>query len=946
MRRIPLWCAGVALLGCAHAAQQPKPNIDPARLPSGPTPPALPESAATPGPRPVASPDAAMVRGWMPLSATRADVFVKAHPEWDGRGVLIGILDSGIDAGVPGLQRTPTGNPKILDLRDFSGEGRVPLEKLQPVGDSVRIAGTVLAGMSRVRALNTAGPWYGGVLVERPLGKMPASDINGDGDDADSLPVLVTQATDGWVLLADTDGNGSLTGERPIRDYLHGRDTFGWARPQSPSPITIAVNLEAKDGVPTLDLFFDNGGHGTHVAGIAAANDMYGLGHFNGVAPGAQLLGIKISNNAHGGVTVNGSMVRALDYAIRFARARQMPLVLNMSFGVGNEFEGTARIDLILDSVLAANPDVAMAISAGNDGPGLSTVGFPGSAARALGVGATFPLTFLAGAPNDGRPDPVAYFSSRGGEIAKPDVVTPGVAYSTVPRWSIGEERKGGTSMASPHAAGILALLASAARAEHLTPPSARELKQAVMVTAHPIAGASYLDEGAGTPDVPAAWQWLTEGHTVPEVGVRLEGGQGVSAAFRRGGFAGPGDTLQRFILERPAGSPPLAVTLRSDSPWLSTPATAQLVAGSNALEVAYRRQRMSRPGVYVGIVSGWGPDSLAGPLFRLVNTVVVPFRPDTTVGPVQLAAGQSERIFFAVDSARPFYARVRSDSTGPTLLGALHQPNGQPNLDQDVEPAGPGAAAAVFAVDAADATNGVWEADALGSPIAPGVTSVTIGTSPVRIGLARNPQGVDLTLDNRTGKAVDLQAGVVLLGAERGVLLPGRGGEEQDVPFAVAEWAHDLRIDFEMPAAAWSRFTDFAATVYDPAGHILAEEPLNYSRGRLTGELPAGLAGLVAVLRLTPAVADTADHGGWTMRLRIRQYGTEPVALEPAAGSDAQQVRIAPNATAVIKFLMPDSLWAMPEAFFPLGEAIVLDGDLRWSRESGLPRPQGPVMR
>ena len=59
----------------------------------------------------------------MPLAATGVTDFLALHPEWDGRGVLIGILDSGIDAGVPGLQRTPNGSPKLLDLRDFSDEG-------------------------------------------------------------------------------------------------------------------------------------------------------------------------------------------------------------------------------------------------------------------------------------------------------------------------------------------------------------------------------------------------------------------------------------------------------------------------------------------------------------------------------------------------------------------------------------------------------------------------------------------------------------------------------------------------------------------------------------------------------------------------------------------------------------------------------------------------------
>jgi hypothetical protein len=192
----------------------------------------------------------------------------------------------------------------------------------------------------------------------------------------------------------------------------------------------------------------------------------------------------------------------------------------------------------------------------------------------------------------------------------------------------------------------------------------------------------------------------------------------------------------------------------------------------------------------------------------------------------------------------------------------------------------------------------------------------------------------------------VDLQVGAVLLGAERGVVLPGRGGEEQDVPFAVPAWAHDLRIDFEMPTASWSRFTDFAATVYDPAGRILAKEPLNYARGRLNVEIPASLAGQQLMVRLTPALADTTDLGGWTVRLRIRLYGAEPVALEPAAGAETQQLRVAAGATGVLRFVMPASPWALPDAFFPLGEVIVLDGNLRWTREAGLPTPVGPVMR
>jgi len=942
--RSPRWLTTFALggfaLGCAPSVQPPKPNIDPGRTETPAVTVAAGDSA--PPPVPVAAADAAYAKGWMPLAATGVTDFLAVHPSWDGRGVLIGILDSGIDAGVPGLQRTPNGSPKLLDLRDFSGEGAVPLVRLDPAGDSVRIAGVALGGMSRVRTFNAAGPWYGGLLRERPLGGLPASDINGDGDDADSLAVLVTQASDGWILLVDTDGDGSFAGERPVHDYLHGRDTFGWAQPGEPTPLTVAANIATVAGAPSLNLFFDNSGHGTHVAGIAAGNDMYGVGGFDGVAPGAQLLGLKIANNAHGGVTVTGSMLAAMDYAIRFANARHVPLVLNMSFGVGNEVEGMARMDQIVDSVLAANPGVAFAISAGNDGPGLSTLGFPGSAERALTVGATFPLPFLAGAPEDGRPDPVAYFSSRGGELAKPDLVAPGVAYSTVPRWNTGDERKGGTSMASPYAAGLLALLRSSAVAEKLN-PNARQLKQALMVTARPLADATYLDQGTGTPNIGSAWTWLREGHEVPELSARSVTAGGSTAAYRVLGSSA--DSVQQFRIERPAGVGPLVVSLRSDVAWLVPPSSAQLDAGVTVIDLRNRLRELTSPGAHVGVVTGWGPDTLAGPLFRLVNTIVVPVPSDTALGPFTLDAGATERAFFRADSGRPFKVRMTSSADSPTLLGALHAPNGRPGPDENILGAGPDAPAD-FEVDAADVTSGLWEVDALGSPIASGAATLTLHASPVRIALARSPKGVEVTLDNATRRAVSLQVGAALVGGERGVVVPGVGSREESVTFTVPAWARELVIDAVMPRAEWERFTDFAFTVYDAEGRIVAKEPMNYADVRLRTDLPQSPVRQTFTLRLTPAFADTNDTGVWTLNARIRLLAADPLVLDVAGGEETRTVKLASGGSGATLFKMPASPWPLPDGFFPLGQAVVMDGDTRWTRTAGLPVPIGPVMR
>src|SRR5207249_6668943 len=132
------------------------------------------------------------------------------------------------------------------------------------------------------------------------------------------------------------------------------------------------------------------------------------------------------------GISVTGSMQRAMEYAARYAQQRNMPLVLNLSFGVGNEVEGRAVIDSIVNAFLLAHPNVVLTVSAGNDGPGLSTVGFPGSADLALSVGALEPGAFTrppqAGAP---PPDRMGWWCSRGGAHAKPDVVAPGEAFSS-----------------------------------------------------------------------------------------------------------------------------------------------------------------------------------------------------------------------------------------------------------------------------------------------------------------------------------------------------------------------------------------------------------------------------------------------------------------------------------------------------------------------------------
>jgi tripeptidyl-peptidase II len=941
------------LLLAACAAKQtaadrplPKPNIDPGRVP----PPGKEPIATAPEPedtlRPMVPPEAAYAHGWMPLASTGVDQFLRAHPAYDGRNVLIGILDTGIDPGIPGLQKTSTNEPKILDLRDFSDEGAVSLQPVTPAGDSVEIAGHRLGGFGRVAALNAGGPYYGGVIREIPLGEPPASDLNGNGRATDTLVVLVTRATDGWIVLADTDGNGSLAGERPVHDYLVAREWFGWAARGRAPRVNLAANFSVADGRPRLNLVFDTFSHGSHVAGIAGAHDLYGVPGFDGVAPGAQLLGLKIANSAQGSITTSGSMLRAIDYAIRFANARQLPLILNLSFGVGNELEGTARIDVLIDSVLAANPTLVFTISAGNDGPGLSSLGFPGSASRAIGVGATLPASFLAPGPGGSRDDQLAYFSARGGEVAKPDVVAPGVAYSSVPRWSTGHEIEQGTSMASPYAAGLAALLVSALSQEK-HPIDARAIKQALMVTARPLPGSTLLDEGTGLIDVGSAYRWLVGERPVPEVRVRALGTRDSSTAAFHELPVAAALPAQKFELIRPASAAAATYTLRSDASWISAPARVTLTGPRTIVELRYSAGALQAPGAFTGTVSGWGPDSLAGPGFRLVSTIVVPAPVRSGSRDLRSAAriepGTLLRTFFRADSARPLEVQISPASIGQKGLAFLHEPDGRPYREESARAVGAPQGEAVYQVDARDVVPGTYEAVVVAPTTQAASVNLRVTQSPLLLHLTRERTDVVGALRNTSTAPVKAELAVLLGGAERIETVVARGSAVRRIPFNAPAWARSVVVDITMSREQWGRFTDFGVTLFDSIGRQIEKQPLNYAFGRLQAKLPEAHGNMPVELALFPGFADTTAEA-WTLRASIRLYADSAVALKPVAA--AASVTVPAGKTVMARFSLPDSPGPLGDGFVPLGVLAVRSDDHTWTRESGLPSPLPPIMR
>ncbi len=124
------------------------------------------------------------------------------------------------------------------------------------------------------------------------------------------------------------------------------------------------TRAERMEIVPSVDM----SGHGTHVAGIAAGNDIYGQSGIVGVAPEASLLVVKLGNERNQAVPKTTELMQAVTFAKQFADNRQMPLSINLSFGNNyGAHDGTSLLERYLDSV-ASTARISISVGTGNDG--------------------------------------------------------------------------------------------------------------------------------------------------------------------------------------------------------------------------------------------------------------------------------------------------------------------------------------------------------------------------------------------------------------------------------------------------------------------------------------------------------------------------------------------------------------------------------------------------
>src|SRR5919112_874212 len=265
-------------------------------------------------------------------------------------------------------------------------------------------------------------------------------------------------------------------------------------------------------------------GHGTHVASIAAGNGQVSNGAYQGIAPGASIINLRVLDSQGKGTVSN--LLAAIDW-IKSNRSTYKIKVVNMSLGTAavDSYKVDPLCLAVRSLVDAGVVVVAAAGNEGKDGQGNKIYGqihSPGIDPSVITVGAS--NTFGTDARND---DGVTTYSSRGptrsfvtdaygvkhyDNLIKPDLVAPGnkvidaqaagnllvtqnpTLDANVSGSSARDEMYlSGTSMATPVVSGAAALLLQAN--PNLTP---NMVKMILMYTAQQLPGFNTFEQGAG----------------------------------------------------------------------------------------------------------------------------------------------------------------------------------------------------------------------------------------------------------------------------------------------------------------------------------------------------------------------------------------------------------------------------------------------------------------
>ncbi|HEX8504677.1 MAG TPA: S8/S53 family peptidase [Hymenobacter sp.] len=415
----------------------------------------------------------------------------------------------------PALQSAFATSPVAQVIVTFNGSGAPTLSQttlLQRLGilkgvtmRALPVVG-VLATSSQVKAL-AQNPAVRSIYVNKKLDYYNFDDTHLTGVKRLRADAQITARNGG--LPVSGKGVGVLINDSGV-DGTHEDLKFGTHLVQNTLGSTNLNSLNAMlpvtyiEGVPNTD---SNSGHGTHCAGTVGGTGARSGGKYEGVAPGASLLGY-----GSGGALLVLDAIGGFDYALTHQFQYNIRVISN-SFGSSGDFDPNDPLNVATKKCY--DRGMVVVFAAGNEGPGADT----------HNPYAIAPWTISVGAGD--RNGLLADFSSRGvrGEQGtfvvdgetwtfknEPVIVAPGVdvvsTRAIAPVSSLGAQQdaellqpgeipfythSSGTSMATPHVAGIVALLLEANKS--LSPA---QVKDILMKTATNMPGRQSWEVGAG----------------------------------------------------------------------------------------------------------------------------------------------------------------------------------------------------------------------------------------------------------------------------------------------------------------------------------------------------------------------------------------------------------------------------------------------------------------
>jgi len=624
--------------------------------------------------------------GLLPAIETQAVSFLNNNPTFDGRGIIVGILDTGVDPNAIGLQVTSEGKPKVIDIIDCSGSGDVKLGDLQAPSDDGTLksfGGRVIkinpkwnnpTNLYRVGIKNAFELYPKGLIsrVKEERKKKTTLEINrleaelqklmstiSDNDTSESAEDLRAELAqlramekdfqdpgplydcltfhDGerYQAVIDTSETGDMSNSNTMTDYNY---FYQIGRFSDIDALNYGVHIYEEGSI--LSIVVDAGAHGSHVAGIVSAFHP-SQPELNGIAPGCQIVSLKIGDTRLGSMETGVGLTRAIIEA-----KNKGCHIINLSYGEATTWDNVGHFIRIADEMVNKHGIIFVA-SAGNNGPALSTVGAPGgttSSIISVGAYCTKSLMDVAYSMPKLMPETNYTWSSVGptldGDIGV-SIMAPGGAITSVPTWTLNRNQlMNGTSMSSPNACGCITLLLSAALQSNI-PMKPFVVRRAVENSAKIVDNVDILGQGHGLIQVENAWELLKnhnaiDGSDWSDIGYKIDLG---SERFVRGIY------LKQYVETLTANtfkctvspifhdetSPDVKVKfevrvkLSCSVSWIEIPEHLLMTEAGKTFSIFVDPTKLSS-GVHVGFVKAYDEARPgAGPIFEVPITVVKP---------------------------------------------------------------------------------------------------------------------------------------------------------------------------------------------------------------------------------------------------------------------------------------------------------------------------------